>query len=235
MGSRRQLFLVLLVLLPVTGCSLLTASDQQITKDCEEGFWAEAKEQTGYTPTPEGRAKVRSVCTALVAAGIRDDDDKEALEQFIVDHPEQGVALCEAMAPVLYPLIPPAQRPYVSQEDVTKLSAAGCLYTIAHGQTAGNFDLAPLFRARPELISPFCVAGSMGFYDQLSASDRKALPRKSFESLSDRVCRQAIRDGIVDYSGGDYLNPTVNRERLMAIYAANITEMRASGELPKAR
>ena len=234
MGSRRLLLVLLFVLAPLTGCAVpLSQSDEQVTQECEDGFWTEAKEQTGYTPTPEGRAKVHRVCAALVAAGIRDGDDEEALEQFIYDHPEHAVALCEAMAPVLYPLIPAAQQRYISGDDVTRLSAAGCRYATAHRQTIGNFDLTPLFKARPELISPFCVAGSMDFYDQLSAADRKSLPRQSFEALSDRVCRKAIREGVLDYSTGDYLNPRIDRARLMAIYATTIARMRASDELPK--
>jgi hypothetical protein len=233
MGSRRLLLLFLPILLAVTGCSLLAQSDAQVTKDCEEGFWDAAKEDTGYTPSAEDRAKVAGVCAAIVASGIRDPDDSEALNRFILEHPEQGVAICEATAPALYSLLPAEERRYVTVEHMKRLSAEGCRYTIAHHQVLGSFDLSPLFKQKPELVSPFCVAGSMGFYEELSPADRLVLPRQSFEKLTDRVCREAIREGIVDFSSGNYVSPGVDQSRMAALYAKTIAKMRASGELPK--
>jgi hypothetical protein len=236
MGSR---LLLLIVLVPLAAaCSLPGRSAEARVENCEDAFIEEAAHAQGPAASyskPAARAKIHHACAELVAAGINDARDKERLQAFFQKHPDLVADICGLTAPAAYRALPAQERMYVTLADVERITREGCRHAAAEGYGAldGELDLPGLFKAHPDLAEPFCTAGTLYVYDtEYTPAQRKSLPRKPFKKLASRVCLEAIRTGIMDFSSGDFLRPDIDQARLSSLLARTIADMRASGELP---
>jgi hypothetical protein len=236
---RFRLLLVTALVPLAAACGLAGSQSKEAqVKACQDDLVGEARELSGddpYFSTEEARAKIRRACVELIAAGVDDARDKEKLQAFVETHPDVAGDVCAFTAPVAYKRLPAAERRYVTVADMERLAREGCRHSAAEGYGAidGELDLPGLFKAHPVLAEPFCTAGTMNVYDtEYTRAQKKSLPRKGFNQLASRVCIEAIRTGIMDFSSGDFLHPDIDQARLTRLLAGTIADMRASGELP---
>jgi hypothetical protein len=127
--------------------------------------------------------------------------------------------LCEASTDVLYAeglgQIVVAFDGYVTRDDLLRLARDGCVYayTQGYGSLTGGPDLPSLFRAHPDLVAPFCRAPLMQAYD----AKKPTQPRRVYEEVVTEVCMEGVRTGVVDYSSGNFLNPSIDQKRFRAL------------------
>jgi hypothetical protein len=97
----------------------------------------------------------------------------------------------------------------------------------------GHLDTSKLLQENPELFSPFCVQGALSEYGSFSPEEKAALPRAGYKTLMTRACLEALREGVIDFTGpGGFQNPSIDQRAFNKIVARLADELRAAGELP---
>jgi hypothetical protein len=158
----------------------------------------------------------------MVEAGLSDDSSEGEIVAFLKENPEIAGELCEASTEALYAnsfkAINPAFGGYVTKDDLMRLSREGCVYafTEGYGSIATGPNFPALFRAHPYLVAPFCRAPLMQAYDQ----ERPPQPRRVYEKVVTNVCLDAIKTGVVDYSSGNFLSPSIDQRAFRALLRA---------------
>jgi hypothetical protein len=219
----RPLFLVLLITL-ATACAV-PGTDAADTEDCIDEF----AKGVGMAPAvgdgfDEGELKrrIRHACEELVEAGLSDNSSEGELVAFLQKNPQIAGELCEASTEVLYAnsfdAITAAFGGYVTKDDFMRLGRDGCVYafTEGHGSLTTGPNFAALFRAHPNLIAPFCRAPLMQAYDQKPPPQ----PRRVYDKVVTNVCLDAIKTGVVDYSSGNFLSPSIDHQRFRQLLRA---------------
>ena len=214
--ARRSL-LVLLLLVPVLAACALPGSDAAQVADCEEGF---VEGLLSLPPVDNSEVdedalkdRIHGVCAELVEAGFDDNSSMDEILAYFGENPELAGEMCEISTEALYgaglDLVVDSYQGYVTHEDVTRLGRDGCTYAVVEGY--GSFttplNLGGLLREHPDLATPFCRAPLMQDYDRR----QPARSRRVYAEVVTEACMQAIRSGVVDYSSGDYLNPTIDQ------------------------
>jgi hypothetical protein len=158
----------------------------------------------------------------MVEAGLSDDSSEGEIVAFLKENPEIAGELCEASTEALYAnsfkAINPAFGGYVTKDDLMRLSREGCVYafTEGYGSIATGPNFPALFRAHPYLVAPFCRAPLMQAYDQ----EPPPQPRRVYEKVVTNVCLDAIKTGVVDYSSGNFLSPSIDQRAFRALLRA---------------
>jgi hypothetical protein len=218
----------------VAACSLPESEEKQIAS-CERDFAAGAASVYGQRPEAFDRQTLHHLCTELVAAGFTDASRTDEFLGYLKTHPDVAGDLCDVSTQGLYGVMleryGEPMHGYATKADFLRLGADGCRYAIAEGY--GSFDrpldFDRLFAAHPDLAVPLCAAPFLQAYDNGSAFG--GLSRRSVSKLVDKVCLEAIRTGVVDYSSGDFYNPQIDRKQLRRLLVRTAADLRAHGHL----
>jgi hypothetical protein len=214
--ARRSL-LLLALLVPTLAACALPGTPAARTADCEEGFTKGLLDVPGNPDfeSAELEDRIHDVCEALIEAGLDDNSSDADLLAVLRANPDLTGEICGISTDALYEggfhTIVESFGGYVTREDAMRLGRDGCTYTVleGYGSLTGPLDVTSLYRAHPELLTPFCRAPLMQAYDKA----RPPQPRRVYEEVVTEVCLEAIRTGVVDYSSGNFASPTIDQRR----------------------
>jgi hypothetical protein len=221
MGRR---LLLLLFLLPVLAACALPGTDAAKTQDCQEGFAKGLLDVPG-NPDFDGeelRGRIHAACAALVQAGLDDDSSDAEFVAALKNDPDLTGEICGISTQALYEggfkAVVQAFDSYITLDEAMRLGRDGCVYAVTegYGSIVTGLNAPALFKAHPYLVAPFCRAPLMQAYD----AQPPPQPRKVYEAVVTQVCLEGIRTGVIDYSSGDFLNPSIDEKRFRALLDA---------------